>query len=472
MSMSFLDTPLPLLEFKAVTSGADEEKWGGMNHIVRDFYFHVGHLPAAGVERILVFDGPGKPREKGSAHPAALRPCAHATGERDVVGENERTEEDKKCERELSHIIPLCRTLLDCMGLPYRDAPAEAEAECAAMERLGIFDAVLTRDGDAFVFGSRRVLQKMTAEKKVARTAIQLSRHFHFGSKLKAVFARNDPAAVKEWKSRLVHTLRENPGAKLSHQFPSLATTIENNPNFPSRTIVNYYLNPKVSTDLNVPHIDWTRKLQIQDLRKFTRTFFNWRYQLFAGKFVRLLALPALSRALLLHGNERTDGSALIETITRSKEEDGVKQVRVAFIPANVVPFDIAGEPENSHFGGNVKNLFDSSLPVTEWVPSWLVEYGAPEAFHRWQEKEESKTKGTKRKTPPDDNAPRRGPGRPQKSETSPQKQSSASVTVEPAPKRPRGRPRKDNSLPQQKQNTFIAISSLWYILLGSEGWW
>ncbi|KAM7209995.1 hypothetical protein V8F06_014623 [Rhypophila decipiens] len=314
-----VDTPLPLLEFKAVTSGAEEEKWGGLNHIVRDFYFHVGHLLAAGVEPILVFDGPG-------------------------VG----------------------------------------------------------------------------------------------------------------WYT----PLRENPGGKLSHQFPSLAKTIENKPNFPSSTIANHYLHPKVSTDLNVPRIDWTKKLQIQDLRKFTRTFFDWRYQLFAGKFVRLLALAALSRALLLHGNERTDGSALIETITRSKEEDGVRQLRVAFIPANVVPFDIAGEPENPHFGGNIKNLFDSSLPVTEWVPFWLVEYGAPEAFHRWQEREESRTKGTKRKTPPDDSAPRRGPGRPRKNETTPQEQSRTSVTVEPAPKRSRGRPRKDNSLPQQKQNTFIDLTS------------
>ncbi|KAM7187711.1 PIN domain-like protein [Rhypophila sp. PSN 637] len=448
--------------FKAVTSEADAKKWGGMNHIVRNFYYHVGHLLAAGVELILVFDGPGKPHEKGSAHPAALRPCAHATGEKDVGGASGRTEQDKECERELSHIIPLCRKLLECMGLPYRDAPAEAEAECAAMERLEIVDAVLTRVGDAFVFGSRRVLQKLTAVKKVAmvrefriekletpqdrnaslrcndffllammaggdydngvqgcgsKTAIQLSRHFYLGSQLKAVLAQNDPAVVKRWKSRLVDTLRENPGPKLSHRFPCIAKTIENNPSFPSRTIANYYLNPKVSTDLNVPHIDWTKNLQIQDLRKFTRTFLDWRYQLFAGKFVRLLALPALSRALLLHGNARTDGSALIKTIKtikRSKEEDGFKALHVEFIPANVVPFDILGEPR----------------PVTEWVPSWSVEYGAPEAFHTWQheEREETKTKGKKRKMPADDS-------------------------------RPRGRPRKENSLPQQKQDTFIDLT-------------
>jgi Holliday junction resolvase YEN1 len=60
----------------------------------------------------------------------------------------------------------LCRSLLKHLGLPYRDAPAEAEAECAALEKAGVVDAVITCDGDAFIFGSCVVLRKLSKEDK------------------------------------------------------------------------------------------------------------------------------------------------------------------------------------------------------------------------------------------------------------------------------------------------------------------
>jgi len=142
-----------------------------MNHTTRDFYWHVLHLLRAGVEPIFVFDGPGKPAEKGSRHPSAQQPCRHIAGSSNhvrILAPSTRTEADIKCERQLSHILPLCRNVLDLLGIPHRDAPAEAEAECAALEKAGAVDAVLTQDGDAFVFVSRRVLQKLNADKKIA----------------------------------------------------------------------------------------------------------------------------------------------------------------------------------------------------------------------------------------------------------------------------------------------------------------
>ncbi|KAK3326790.1 hypothetical protein B0H66DRAFT_530779 [Apodospora peruviana] len=109
---------------------------GGMNHVVHIFYQHVQHLLVAGVHPIFVFDGPKKPASKGCAHPPSVRPCKHATHLLEggnITAGTTRTEEDEECEKQLSHVIPMCRLLLDRMGLPYRDAPAEAE--CAVMER-------------------------------------------------------------------------------------------------------------------------------------------------------------------------------------------------------------------------------------------------------------------------------------------------------------------------------------------------
>ncbi|KAK0647145.1 PIN domain-like protein [Cercophora newfieldiana] len=157
----------------------------GMNHIVRTFYYQVLHLLAAGVHPIFVFDGPQKPVEKGPAHPAHIKPCIHvahlqngnhSTHLAAIDPANARSSvfrdaETKRCEVRLSHVIPLCRAVLDHLGVPHREAPAESEAECAALEKLGKVDAVLARDGDAFVFGSRRVLRKLNAINQEARSS-------------------------------------------------------------------------------------------------------------------------------------------------------------------------------------------------------------------------------------------------------------------------------------------------------------
>lgn len=49
------------------------------------------------------------------------------------------------------------RALLDAMGLPYVNAPGEAEATCALLNRAGKVDAVASDDGDALLYGARQV---------------------------------------------------------------------------------------------------------------------------------------------------------------------------------------------------------------------------------------------------------------------------------------------------------------------------
>jgi Holliday junction resolvase YEN1 len=39
-------------------------------------------------------------------------------------------------------------------------APGEAEAELASLSRLGLIAAVLTDDGDSFLYGTRTVIRK------------------------------------------------------------------------------------------------------------------------------------------------------------------------------------------------------------------------------------------------------------------------------------------------------------------------
>ena len=60
------------------------------------------------------------------------------------------------------------KQLLQLFGVPYVDAPAEAEAQCVALEELGLVDGIVTEDSDAFVFGGKTVYKNIFDDQKYA----------------------------------------------------------------------------------------------------------------------------------------------------------------------------------------------------------------------------------------------------------------------------------------------------------------
>lgn len=57
-------------------------------------------------------------------------------------------------------------------GLPYVDAPAEAEAQCAVLTQLGLCEAVISDDSDAMVFGASEV--RDTQRGSIAQKGLEL----------------------------------------------------------------------------------------------------------------------------------------------------------------------------------------------------------------------------------------------------------------------------------------------------------
>jgi len=72
------------------------------------------------IQLIFVFDGPGRPWKHGRRGQGKIDYRA-----RDLLKE-----------------------MLRCFGIPYHEAPGEAEAECARLQILGLVDAVWSQDSD------------------------------------------------------------------------------------------------------------------------------------------------------------------------------------------------------------------------------------------------------------------------------------------------------------------------------------
>ena len=52
------------------------------------------------------------------------------------------------------------------MGIPYVNAPFEAESQCAYLELMGLVDGVITEDSDALLFGSKKVYRNIFEKNK------------------------------------------------------------------------------------------------------------------------------------------------------------------------------------------------------------------------------------------------------------------------------------------------------------------
>ncbi len=74
---------------------------------------------------------------------------------------NDILEEERLMERDMSTITDEMKmdilNLLQLTGIPWIESPSEAEAQCAALEELGLVDGIVTEDSDVFVFGGRKV---------------------------------------------------------------------------------------------------------------------------------------------------------------------------------------------------------------------------------------------------------------------------------------------------------------------------
>ena len=128
-------------------------------------FYRTIRLLENGIKPVYVFDG--KPPElKGGELAKRQERRAEAQENLEKATETGDAENVDKFTRRLVKVTKEhgeeCRKLLKLMGVPYVEAPCEAEAQCCALVKAGKVYAVGTEDMDALTFGGDVLVRHLT----------------------------------------------------------------------------------------------------------------------------------------------------------------------------------------------------------------------------------------------------------------------------------------------------------------------
>ncbi|KAL5021164.1 hypothetical protein ScPMuIL_000319 [Solemya velum] len=134
------------------------------SHLMGIFYRTI-RMVENGIKPVYVFDGKPPDMKSGELEKRKERreEAQKALEKAEAEGDEENIE---KFNRRLVKVTKQhnddCKKLLKLMGIPYIEAPGEAEAQCAVLARAGKVYAVGTEDMDALTFGSSVLLRNLT----------------------------------------------------------------------------------------------------------------------------------------------------------------------------------------------------------------------------------------------------------------------------------------------------------------------
>ncbi|RYP44043.1 hypothetical protein DL768_009451 [Monosporascus sp. mg162] len=426
---------------------------GGSNPAIRTLFYRLLRLLGLSIQPIFVFDGPNKPVFKRNKR----------SGRGDGVATS------------------MAKRLIKLFGFQVHDAPGEAEAECALLQQQGLVDAVLSEDVDTIMFGCKRTLRNWSSEGTKAKTPTHVSMYdteelrqgesgldregmvlvalmsggdylpegipgagvklaceaarAGFGKTL-CQLKRSDTSGLNSWKERLIYELRTNESGffRTRHKALHVPDT------FPNLDVLRYYTHPVVSPASTLERLKnqtWGRAVDVQGLREFVGETFDWTYRIGAIKFIRVLAPSLLVRKLMDRSaqNEAApedtasierEESELVTSITTRRAHsstDATSELRVSFIPTNIVGYDFQEEPDEVISYGRdglalnsddefealaedetkttSRKPFSPTEPDLFWIPETVAKLGIPLMVEDWEAAQRAKAnKRTKAKVP------------------------------------------------------------------------
>ncbi|KAI8063515.1 flap endonuclease 1 [Gongronella butleri] len=129
------------------------------------FFYRTVRMVENGIKPVYVFDG--KPPKMKSHELTKRKARKEDALEKLEAAKEEGTAEDmlrftKRTVRVTTEHNEECKRLLKAMGIPYVNAPCEAEAQCAELVRAGKVYAAASEDMDTLTFGSPILMRHLT----------------------------------------------------------------------------------------------------------------------------------------------------------------------------------------------------------------------------------------------------------------------------------------------------------------------
>lgn len=437
--------PLRIAIDFAIWSFQAQAARGGANPAIRTLFYRLVRLLSLSIVPVLVFDGPNKP---------AFKRNKRSRGPGDTVS------------------VAMAKRLVKLFGFHIHDAPGEAEAECALLQQQGVVDAVLSEDVDTIMFGCTLTLRNWSSEgTRAAKTPTHVSVYnvrelgqgetgldregmvlvalmsggdyipegvpgcgikvaceaakAGFGKRLCRI-KRSDQDALRVWREDLMSELRTNESKFFRVKHKALTIPDE----FPSMEVLRYYTHPVVSQAEAIERLKrelpLRREVDIAGLRAFTAETFDWTFKIGAVKFIRVLAPGLLNQALMDLSNKQLESddldlrecveAKLVKSITTRRTHfntDGTPELRISYIPNDVVGVDLDAEEDEvtSTYGrsglalnsddeadeqvgdaeAGPKKVFDPLQPDLVWVPETVAKLGVPLAVEDWEGRQRAK---------------------------------------------------------------------------------
>ncbi|KAL7923551.1 hypothetical protein ACQKWADRAFT_289951 [Trichoderma austrokoningii] len=432
------DRPLRLAIDIAIWQFQNQAARGGTNPAIRTLFYRLVRLLGTPIQPIFVFDGPNKPKFK----------------------------RNRRSGRGDSFSAAHAKRLIRLFGFIAHDAPGEAEAECALLQKNGIVDAVLSEDVDTIMFGCTRTMRNWSAEGKGTKpthvsmydvdelnlASMGLDREGMVlvalmsggdyipegvpgcGPKVaceaaKAGFGKSlcqlrasDTEGLRQWRASLIHELKTNESKYFRVRHKSLVIPED----FPNMEVLRYYTHPVVSpvSRLNIVRhkLRETKEVQLEGLREYARETFSWDYRIGAIKFIRVLSEALFVNRLHQDG---VDGDSLVQKVSTSRSNfstDNTCELRLAYIPEEIVPIDISNEVEEEKVAyarsglalnsddefaasggaevaeGGGRKAFDMTKPELAWVLEEVARRFAPKSVEAWEEGKSKRKSPSKKK--------------------------------------------------------------------------
>lgn len=401
----------------------------------------------------------------------------------------------------------LCQ-LLDHLKVPHHRAPAEAEAECARLQQLGIVDAVWSDDGDTLMFGAtcligaHRVGNKWSPDKITVLRAENIFEDYNFDRESLVLFAmlsggdyntsglpgcgpqiaRLVSRKSHGLASQLCHASQQDIAAwrlRLEETLGKEGRRMQVPPNFPDMRALGHYCNPVISTDAQLRDLrgfrnGWDPKIDQEKLRVLLRSKFNIWTRGYMKHIAPIFMVRQLARCSRQDTNliANTAYDIQLKRTIKKKAENGDNseeptelERKITFYPLPAVEIDLR-EPEGEDWSiweTKDGSHYDPAGRVECNVLDCFLKHGLPEGYlappepptrHRKQKSNvaasgsteaPASTPLTQTETAPPGTVPKKR-GRPKKSTTAATNDDEVILSVQVPQKR--GRPKKDATAP------------------------